>query len=121
MAVTLARTGGFVSNDQAPLSSRKVRFISGIHYPPGIPNTANAALYGIENTNRSCRVDGFDPALGLTPPRSIAGTFGTGAGTLPLPCEPLDTSGCATGGACRRSPGSAAGLRRDYHGQGRSV
>ncbi|HXR10086.1 MAG TPA: hypothetical protein VN792_04875, partial [Candidatus Acidoferrales bacterium] len=39
VAVALARTGAFFSNDQAPLSSRTVRFISGIHFPPGIANT----------------------------------------------------------------------------------
>ena len=33
-AVSLARTAAFFSNDQAPLSSRTVRFISGIHFPP---------------------------------------------------------------------------------------
>jgi uncharacterized protein GlcG (DUF336 family) len=54
LAVSLARTGAFFSNDQAPLSSRTVRFISGIHFPPGINNTPNADLYGIENTNRGC-------------------------------------------------------------------
>jgi len=54
LAVSLARTGAFFSNDQAPLSSRTVRYISGIHFPPGIANTPNAALYGIENTNRGC-------------------------------------------------------------------
>ena len=36
LAVSLARTAAFFSNDQAPLSSRTVRFISGIHFPPGI-------------------------------------------------------------------------------------
>ena len=56
LAVALARTGAFFSNDQAPLSSRTVRFISGIHFPPGVVNTANAALYGIENTNRGCNL-----------------------------------------------------------------
>ena len=50
--VALARTAAFFSNNQAPLSSRTVRFISGIHFPPGIAFTPNAALYGIENTNR---------------------------------------------------------------------
>src|SRR3954465_5419649 len=30
-ALSLARTGTFFSNDQAPLSSRTVRYISGIH------------------------------------------------------------------------------------------
>src|SRR5580692_10725519 len=56
LAAALARTGAFFSNDQAPLSSRTVRFISGIHFPPGVENTANAALYGIENTNRGCNL-----------------------------------------------------------------
>src|SRR5947209_14852960 len=54
LAVALARTAAFFSNSQAPLSSRTVRFISGVHFPPGIANTPNAALYGIENTNRGC-------------------------------------------------------------------
>jgi uncharacterized protein GlcG (DUF336 family) len=54
LAVSLARTAAFFSNNQAPLSSRTVRFISGIHFPPGVSNTASAALYGIENTNRGC-------------------------------------------------------------------
>ncbi len=54
LAVSLARTGAFFSNDEAPLSSRTVRFISGMHFPPAVINTASAALYGIENTNRGC-------------------------------------------------------------------
>src|SRR5262249_53616607 len=54
LAVALARTAAFFSNNQAPLSSRTVRYISGIHFPPGVSNTASAALYGIENTNRGC-------------------------------------------------------------------
>jgi len=54
VAVALARTGAFFSNDQAPLSSRTVRFISGIHFPPGATNQPPADLYGIENTNRGC-------------------------------------------------------------------
>ena len=56
LAVNLARTASFFSNDQAPLSSRTVRYISGIHFPPGIINTPNAALYGIETTNRGCQL-----------------------------------------------------------------
>jgi len=51
IAVALARTGAFFSNNQAPLSSRTVRFISGIHFPPGVTNQPPADLYGIENTN----------------------------------------------------------------------
>lgn len=81
VAVALARTTSFFSNDQAPLSSRTVRFISGIHFPPGINYTSNAPLYGIENTNRGCpfnadyvkgqdfpparSIDGLQPGLGI--------------------------------------------------------
>src|SRR5262249_55335653 len=54
VAVQLARTGAFFSNNQAPLTSRTVRFISGIHLPPGVQNQPPADLYGIENTNRGC-------------------------------------------------------------------
>jgi uncharacterized protein GlcG (DUF336 family) len=53
-AAALARTAAFFSNDQAPLSSRTVRFISGVHFPPGVTDTPSAPLYGIENTNRGC-------------------------------------------------------------------
>jgi uncharacterized protein GlcG (DUF336 family) len=73
LAVSLARTGAFFSNDQAPLSSRTVRFISGIHFPPGIANTPNAALYGIENTNRGCTLSSnFIPGKEVPPPLSIS-------------------------------------------------
>src|SRR4029077_7060021 len=41
LAVALARTAALFSNDQAPLSSRTVRFISGIHFPPGVANAPN--------------------------------------------------------------------------------
>jgi hypothetical protein len=51
LAVGLARTGAFFSNDQAPLTSRTVRFISGIHLPPGVMNQPNADLYGIADAN----------------------------------------------------------------------
>ncbi len=74
VAVALARTASFFSNDQAPLSSRTVRYISGIHFPPGIAFTANAPLYGIENTNRGCPLNA-DYILGraFPPARSIDG------------------------------------------------
>jgi uncharacterized protein GlcG (DUF336 family) len=88
LAVSLARTGAFFSNDQAPLSSRTVRFISGIHFPPGIRNKPNAALYGIENTNRGCELNAvFNPGKTIIPSRSLNG----------LPCNSLDTRGCGAG------------------------
>ncbi|HSR50574.1 MAG TPA: heme-binding protein [Acidobacteriota bacterium] len=61
-AVALARTGAFFSNDQAPLSSRTVRFISQKNFPPGVDFLPNGALYGIENTNRGCSFNrAFNP------------------------------------------------------------
>jgi uncharacterized protein GlcG (DUF336 family) len=101
IAVSLARTGAMFSHDQAPLSSRTVRFISGIHFPPGVKNTPNAALYGVENINRGCAVDVQGDAVFNAPfprPTSIAGVFGAGAASTPLPCDPSDTRGCARGG-----------------------
>jgi uncharacterized protein GlcG (DUF336 family) len=78
LAVALARTAAYFSNSQAPLSSRTVRFISGIHFPPGVSFTPNAALYGIENTNRGCSfnstlVPGTDVALSTMIDGSIPG------------------------------------------------
>ena len=79
LAVALARTGAFFSNDQAPLSSRTVRFISGIHFPAGIANQPPADLYGIENTNRGCTLVN-DPVFENKVPPSLAlgGAFGPG-------------------------------------------
>lgn len=88
-AVALARTGAFFSNNQAPLSSRTVRFVSGIHFPPGIPNTPNAALYGIELTNRGCELfANFLPGQDLPPARSVSQAGG---------CNAFDASACGPG------------------------
>jgi uncharacterized protein GlcG (DUF336 family) len=74
LAVALARTAAMFSNDQAPLSSRTVRFISGVHFPPGVDNAANGDLYGIENTNRGCPFNTtFLPGKNIDPARSIDG------------------------------------------------
>ncbi len=80
LAVSLARTASFFSNHQAPLSSRTVRFISGVHFPPGISFQPNGALYGIENTNRGCPLNlTFAPGKSIAPARSIDG-LSTGLG-----------------------------------------
>lgn len=102
LSIALARTGAFFSNDQAPLSSRTVRFISGIHFPPGIANTPNAALYGIENTNRGCALDPagdavFNPGQLVPRSRSFAGTFAVAPGQLPQPCSAAGRAGCGPG------------------------
>jgi len=91
IAVGVARSAAFFSNDRAPLSSRTVRFISGIHFPPGIPNTPNAALYGIENTNRGCDLHvTFLPGKALPPARSVLPGLGGR-------CDPFDRRGCGSG------------------------
>jgi uncharacterized protein GlcG (DUF336 family) len=97
-AVSLARTGALFSNDHAPLSSRTVRFISGIHFPPDIRNTGNAALYGIENTNRGCSLGTQDAAFTALPrSRGLRGTVTTPPGAEVLPCGPADSRGCSPG------------------------
>ena len=68
LAVSLARTGTFFANDQAPLSSRTVRFITETHFPPGVQDTFNDGQYGIENTNRGCPFNqALSPGVPLTP------------------------------------------------------
>jgi len=73
VAVSLARTGAFFSNNQAPLTSRTVRFISGIHLPPGVTNQPPADLYGIENTNRGCTLSAELESHGFKPATAISG------------------------------------------------
>jgi uncharacterized protein GlcG (DUF336 family) len=92
LAVALARTASFFSNNQAPLSSRTVRFISGIHFPPGVSFTANAALYGIENTNRGCPLNAdFAAGQAVPPARSIDGSQ-PGLGVITGKQDPNDSN-----------------------------
>jgi uncharacterized protein GlcG (DUF336 family) len=97
LAIQLARTAAFFSADETPLTSRSIRFLSGEHFPPGIRNSAAAALFGIENTNRGCSFDAVtNPLESQIPrPRSLLAQL-TG-----LPCrdgpDPQDVSGCTTG------------------------
>jgi uncharacterized protein GlcG (DUF336 family) len=89
LAVSLARTGAFFSNDQAPLSSRTVRFISGVHFPPGVVNAPNAALYAIENTNRGCTLSA---ALSPTvPPATTISGASPGLGIATGKADRLDS------------------------------
>ena len=100
VAVALARTGAFFSNDQAPLSSRTVRFISGVHFPPGIINQPNADLYGIENTNRGCQLVPNNVDVPNTTPPQLYDTLvppstsldgGPGAGILTGKADMFDS------------------------------
>jgi uncharacterized protein GlcG (DUF336 family) len=94
VAVALARTGAFFSNDQAPLSSRTVRFISGIHFPPGVSNQPPADLYGIENTNRGCTLVN-DPAFESRIPPSLALGGGPGLGVITGKADAMDSNASA--------------------------
>jgi len=94
VAVALARTGAFFSNDQAPLSSRTVRFISGIHFPPGVMNQPPADLYGIESTNRGCTLVN-DPIFQSKIPPSLAGGGGFGLGVLTGKADFTDSNAAA--------------------------
>ena len=74
LAVSLARTAAFFSNDQAPISSRSVRFLSGIHFPPGVAGSSNAPLYAIENSNRGCVLSSnFLAGQSIAPPTALDG------------------------------------------------
>src|ERR1700688_2266776 len=111
LAVSLAGTGAFFSNDQAPLSSRTVRFISGIHFPPGIANTSNAPLYGIENTNRGCTLStNFIAGQSVPPARSIGGaTTGLGVATGKVDVNDSDQAAVNPGGVPLFRNGSLVG------------
>jgi len=92
LAAGLAHTAAFFSNDQAPLSSRTVRFISGIHFPPGVANQPNADLYGIENTNRGCTLvppANFLPNQALPPSTALGG--GPGPGIVTGKADTMDS------------------------------
>ncbi|MCC6849514.1 MAG: heme-binding protein [Deltaproteobacteria bacterium] len=103
-ATQLARTAAFFSADQTPLTSRSIRFISDIHFPPRIDNTGAAALFGIENTNRGCSFDAaagdglFEADQVIPRARSLAATLVDLAGAAPLACESGGSrAGCTTG------------------------
>jgi uncharacterized protein GlcG (DUF336 family) len=78
VAVGLARTAAFFSHNQAPLSSRTVHQISGIHFPPDVRFSPQSDLFGIELTNRGCALSPDLEAIGFEPPRSIGGTTSLG-------------------------------------------
>ena len=111
LAVALSRTAAFFSNDQAPLSTRTVRFISGIHFPPGVANVPNGDLYGIENTNRGCPLNTtFLPGQNISPARSIDG-LSPGLGIITGKVDAMDSDPTAVnpGGVPLFKNGQAVG------------
>jgi len=98
-ALGVARTAAFFSHNMAPLSSRTVRFISGIHFPPGIENAPNAALYGIENTNRGCSFNvTFNAGKCIDPATSVSGGPGPGIVTGKVQPDDADPNAVNAGG-----------------------
>src|SRR5436305_2577315 len=92
LAVGVARTAAFFSHNMAPLSSRTVRFISGVHFPAGVTNAPPAALYGIEQSNRGCDFGVvWNPGQCVPRSRSLDGIV------LDKPCNAGDASGCGAG------------------------
>ena len=111
LAVALARTAALFSNNQAPLSSRTVRFISGIHFPPGVSDAPNADLYGIENTNRGCPLNAtFLAGQSIDPARSIDG-LSPGLGVITGKADADDSNPAAVnpGGVPLFKNGAAVG------------
>jgi uncharacterized protein GlcG (DUF336 family) len=88
IAIGLARTAAFFSNDHASLPSRAVRFMSGVHIPPGVSNAPNADLYGIENTNRGCKLSSELETRGVHPSTALGG--GPGPGIITGKADVLD-------------------------------
>ncbi len=111
LAVALARTAALFSNNQAPLSSRTVRFISGVHFPPGVQDAGNGDLYGIENTNRGCPLNStFLPGKNIDPSRSIDSlSLGLGIATGKADLTDTDPAAVNPGGVPLFKNGYAVG------------
>ena len=93
LALAVARTPAFFSNSQAPLSSRTVRFISGVHFPSGLLNTGGAALYGIEQSQRGCDLNvQWNEGKCVARARSLSAYVNNDK-----LCNSTDTSGCSQG------------------------
>ena len=94
VAVSLAMSAAFFSNDQAPISTRTVRYISATHFPPGISFTGSGPLYGIENTNRGCGFNvNYLPGQSLPVPTALTG--GPGLGIITGKPDELDSNNLA--------------------------
>lgn len=111
LAVGLARTAAFFSNNQAPLSSRTIRYISATHFPPNIAFTSSGPLYGIENTNRGCPLNvSFLDGHALPPATAIDGiSVGVGVVTGKKDLYDSDPSAVNPGGVPLFKQGVLAG------------
>lgn len=108
-SLSLARTGAWFANNQAPLSSRTVRYLSGIHFPPHVRNQPNAALYGIENTNRVDYHVSFLPGKEYPAPVSLTGGPSLGITTGKVDVFDSDQRAVNPGGVPLYKGGSVVG------------
>jgi uncharacterized protein GlcG (DUF336 family) len=94
VAVSLAMSAAFFSNDQAPVSTRTIRYMSATQFPPGTMFASSGPFYGIEDTNRGC---GFNvtylPGQRLPVPTALTG--GPGPGILTGKPDELDSDNFA--------------------------
>ena len=79
LAVGLAHAAGLFSIDQAPLSTRSLRFLGEVHFPPGVMNTGDGDLYSIETSNSGCTLtNNYLPGQALPPSTALGGGPGLG-------------------------------------------
>ena len=110
VAAALARSAAYFSNDQAPISTRTIRFISASHFPPGVDNTESGPLYGIENTNRGCNFNvTYLPGQSLPVLSALHGGYGLGILTGKPDALDSDNSAVNPGGVPIFKGGEVAG------------
>lgn len=63
-AIEKARTAAFLSSDQNAFSTRTAGMLVQAHFPPGIANTAQAPLFGLQFSQLPC--SDVQPANGMT-------------------------------------------------------
>jgi uncharacterized protein GlcG (DUF336 family) len=91
VAVSLAMSAAFFSNDQAPLSTRTIRFISASNFPPSSAFSPSGPFYGIENTNQGCSFNvTYLPGQSLPVPTALTG--GPGPGIITGKPDELDSN-----------------------------
>ena len=91
VAAALARAAAYFSDDQAPVSTRTVRFLSGDNFPPGSVNSEAGGLYGIENTNRGCSLNTtYLPGQSIPLP-TLLGSTSPGLGIITGKVDLLDS------------------------------
>lgn len=86
-AITKAGTAAFLSSDQEALTSRSAGFIVQQHFPPGIRDTPNGPLVGVNFSNL-----GFSDVNHFKDPHTFDPLAPGGGGTNGAPITPLAAS-----------------------------